>query len=434
MILVLVCSRTVSGQDRFILHASADQIAAIASRHGLTPAGVSDTPNVGLVKNASDARTPDAVVAELMSDPDVQNFEIDRAVSVLESGSAPGTPGLPEDLAESNIVSYFGTQVWSAYVNQAAAALTRLADAQKLTGSPATGAGVIALIDTGVDPTHPVLQGALLPGYDFVSGTAGTASDWSDLDPSTAGILGQAAGSSAGQGNVLLGVNQSTAVILDQSTAVILDTSHLPAAFGHGTMVAGIIHLVAPTARIMPLRAFKADGTGILSNVVQAIYYATDNGVQIINMSFSLSNPSIELMKAVNYATAHGVVCVASAGNTGIETIAYPAAFRNVIGVASTNAVDVRSSFSSFGPALTQLAAPGENVVTVYPGGYYALVSGTSFAAPFVSGAGSLILQVDGDLDPSEVFGALAKARKLTPDLGFGRLDLYATLKSLLPQ
>src|SRR2546426_9603627 len=85
------------------------------------------------------------------------------------------------------------------------------------------------------------------------------------LDQSTASILDQ---------NTIVVLNQSTASILNQSTASILDTTQVPQAFGHGTMVAGIIHLVAPTAQIMPLKAFKADGTSNLFDIRRAIYFA----------------------------------------------------------------------------------------------------------------------------------------------------------------
>src|SRR2546426_9667854 len=99
------------------------------------------------------------------------------------------------------------------------------------------------------------------------------------LDQSTASILDQ---------NTIVILNQSTASILDQSTASILDTRQVPQTFGHGTMVAGIIHLVAPAARIMPLKAFEADGTAHLFDILRAIYYAVDHGAKVINMSFSL--------------------------------------------------------------------------------------------------------------------------------------------------
>jgi len=78
---------------------------------------------------------------------------------------------------------------------------------------------------------------------------------------------------------------------LDQSSTSILDSTL--AEFGHGTMTAGIVHLIAPTAKIMPLKAFRADGSSNLSDIIRAIYYAADHGANVISMSFSLSQPSL---------------------------------------------------------------------------------------------------------------------------------------------
>ena len=76
----------------------------------------------------------------------------------------------------------------------------------------------------------------------------------------------------------------------------------------------GLIHLVAPTAQIMPLKAFQADGSANLSDVIRAIYYAVDHNAKVINMSFSVRNPSAPLVQAIQYASSHGVISIASAG------------------------------------------------------------------------------------------------------------------------
>jgi subtilisin family serine protease len=195
-------------------------------------------------------------------------------------------------------------------------------------------------------------------------------------------------------------------------------------------MVAGIVHLVAPTAKIMPLKAFQADGSSNTFDILRAIYYAVDNGANVINMSFSLAGSSQEFVRAINYATDHGVICVASVGNDGADQLKYPAALRNVIGVASTNNLDVRSTFSNFGSGLVTLAAPGEAIITTYPGGHYAAAWGTSFSTPFVSGAPGLLLQYDPRTDFFRGVDALSHAKELTSDLGYGRLDVYHALSS----
>src|SRR5205807_8360965 len=160
----------------------------------------------------------------------------------------------------------------------------------------------------------------------FTRNLPGIPSEFADLGQSTASILDQ---------RTIVILNQSTASILDQSTASILDTRQVPRTFGHGTMVAGIINLVAPTAQIMPLKAFEADGTAHLFDIRHAIYYAVDHGAKVINMSFSTEQRSAELKRAISYAASRGVVCVSAAGNNGSRQRVYPAAFDNVLGVGS---------------------------------------------------------------------------------------------------
>ena len=82
-------------------------------------------------------------------------------------------------------------------------------------------------------------------------------------------------------------------------------------------MTAGIVHMVAPAAQILPLKAFSSDGTGYLSNVVRAVYYAADHNSAVISMSFNFYNYSTELANAINYVSYRGLICVAAAGNDG---------------------------------------------------------------------------------------------------------------------
>jgi subtilisin family serine protease len=293
------------------------------------------------------------------------------------------------DLIDTVIEVPFGTnpdgssrQVWRAYVQQPAVAVLRVDDATR----SGRGAGaVVAVIDSGVDPDHPLLRNALLPGYDFTRDRSG-ATEWDDvLDQRTRAILGQRTRAILGASQVMP-LNASTLAVLDSTQTSQLDPTTVPPAFGHGTMVAGVIHRVAPEAKILPLKAFDGNGSGRISDVIRAIYYAVDRGVTVINMSFSVEELSPELMRAVNYAADRGVACVASAGNDGRQVLVYPAALGNVLGVASTTADDHLSLFSNYGRDLVTIAAPGEDVVTSYPGGGWALASGTSFSAPWISG------------------------------------------------
>ncbi|HEV7219031.1 MAG TPA: S8 family serine peptidase, partial [Terriglobales bacterium] len=188
---------------------------------------------------------------------------------------------------------------------------------------------------------------------------------------------------------------------------------------------------VAPTARIMPLKAFHADGTGDLADILSAIYYAVQNHVNVINMSFDLTTSSTELTNAINYASSHNIICVASSGNDGKEEIVYPAALSNVMGVASTNNFDQRSTFSNYGNQIVWVSAPGENIVTTYPFGSYAATSGTSFSSPFVAGTAALVLTLEPNANQSQAAAAIAHAHWIGPNMGHGRLDVFQTLSSI---
>jgi subtilisin family serine protease len=231
-------------------------------------------------------------------------------------------------------------------------------------------------------------------------------------------------------------VNQSTAAVLDQSTAAVLDGNLQYAAFGHGTMVMGIIHLVAPRARLLPLKAFHSDGTGFLSDVLRAIYYAVQNNANVINMSFDFNTSSAELTNALDYANQLNIVCVASSGNDGQgpPTLVYPAAVQSdVMGVASTSDLDTRSTFSNYGDAIVWVAAPGEAIVTTYPFITYASGWGTSFSAPFVAGGAALMRNLRTDINESLAASAMAHAQFVGPMMGNGRLDLLMSLAALSP-
>jgi subtilisin family serine protease len=266
------------------------------------------------------------------------------------------------------------------------------------------------VIDSGVDPDHPLLRDVLLPGYDFTRNVPG-ASEWGDIVQSTAAILDggrcrtSAPGVTGEDGHIV----QSTAAILDsacvpgrltQSTAAILDTESqtrlagappLPPAFGHGTIVAGLIHVVAPRARILPLKAFASDGTGRSADIAQAIYYAVLQGARVLNLSFTFENESQEVLYATAFAAQQGCIVVAAAGNEGLVVQRWPAEHDWVVGVGATTLWDTRAPFSNQGYGTFKVGAPGVDLVSIFPGGYYAAVSGTSFSTPLVSGAVALM-------------------------------------------
>lgn len=346
----------------------------------------------------------------------IQSIEPDQLLPIPQ----PPLNGISSGLYDTTLVNYYGTMVTHGYAAQPAAQIIRLPDAQN--GFNVGGTGIVAVIDTGVDPYHPVLSPVLLQGYDFTRSQPG-ASEWPDV--SSTGI--STTTSSSAQPAV---VQQSSAAILDQSSAAILDGSPY-VAFGHGTMTSGLVHLVAPKSKILPLKAFSSNGTGNLSNIVAALYYAVQNKANVVNMSFDLSYPSPALSQAISYANKAGVVLVAAAGNENTSARVYPASISgSVVGIASTTDWDARSSFSNYGTADVWIASPGENVISTYPGGTYGSESGTSFSAPLVAGTVALMLSVKQPLNQSQAASALSHARLLTPDLNHGRLDAYQALSA----
>jgi hypothetical protein len=320
-------------------------------------------------------------------------------------------------------VSYYGTTAWEGYLQQPANDIVRLRDTH--CGLRETGAGVVAVIDTGVDPNHPTLAPLLVAGYDFTRNAGGgdETADTSVQQASAAVLDG------------VYAVNPSTLAVVDQASAAVLDDPN-HAAFGHGTMVAGVVHLAAPTARIMPLKAFGADGQGYTSDILRAIYYATLKGAKVLNMSFSRSTSSAELKRAIDNAVGKGLIAVASAGNNGSSSTVYPAAYDNVMGVASTSNADTRSSFSNYGATDVWVAAPGEGIITTYPWGSFAAAWGTSFSAPYVSGEAALLVGMRSGASNSQVSWAVSQAKRLTTDLNYGRVDFYQAVlagRSLWP-
>jgi subtilisin family serine protease len=135
----------------------------------------------------------------------------------------------------------------------------------------------------------------------------------------------------------------------------------------------------------------------------------------------------------VSYANKAGVVLVAAAGNENTNKRVYPAAFSgSVIGIASTTDWDSRSSFSNYGSDDVWIAAPGEYVISTYPGGTYASSSGTSFSSPLTAGAADLLFDAKAGLNQSSAASALSHAQLLSPDLNHGRLDVYQAISAWL--
>jgi thermitase len=231
--------------------------------------------------------------------------------------------------------------------NVASWQLIKLAEGQGLTKN--LGAGVkVAVIDTGIDLTHPAFNGRLAPMSDW--------KDFVDGDP----IPQEVAGTN----------------------------------YGHGTSVAGIVLQVAPKATILPLRVLASNGQGDTDKVVQAINWALDRGAKVINLSLGGTSPDPALESMLRFAASKGVFVITSSGNTGDEAVTVPATYanqsNNIFSVGSVGTSGAKSVFSTYGAL--ELLAPGERIWGPAPGGQRSYWSGTSMAAPVVSGILALAL------------------------------------------
>ena len=449
--------------NQVILRADPADMSAIAEQYGLEVVGESDAAGGHLAVVEGPANMTAAQIADLiLGDPRIASSEAIRLAtlpSTAESGATPIAGGITVDrfkvggFSSPCLSQTQPSELWKGYADQEAAHLVRLHQAHLQQTD--CGTTVVAVIDTGVDPDHPVLTDALVPGYDFLLGREGLPSEWDFLDQSLQPILEQSLqpileqslqpileqslqpileATLAGEAD-LVALGNSMAVLLNEQVAPTVAAMTLPSHFGHGTMVAGIVRLSAPGAQIMPLRAFNSRGAAHLFDVLRAIYYAVDHGADIINMSFSIPESSQELRRAIQYARSQGVTCVASAGNDGERLDVFPAKYHAVIGVAATTLDDTLSEFSNFGAELVVLAAPGEGVVSTFPGGLFAAGWGTSFSSPWVAGTVALIHHLSTSGSSAPLQSLLHDVRQgsqhlptLAGEIGSGRLDVLGTV------
>jgi subtilisin family serine protease len=212
-----------------------------------------------------------------------------------------------------------------------------------------TGKGVIiADIDTGADTCHEALVGVVT--YTFVAGPDANAPE-----------------------------NCATA-----------STPAVPG-FGHGTRVASLLRLVAPEATIWSMRVFDNSGSAQTSDIYQAVIYAADHGVNVINMSFGTPVYSQTLQDATDYARSRGVTLIGAGGNSNAEPLMYPALNSGVTGVVAVTTSDVKVSFSNYGKG-ADLSAPGYGLWAAQPNHQLAYVAGTSYASPLVAGEAALVI------------------------------------------
>lgn len=194
---------------------------------------------------------------------------------------------------------------------------------------------------------------------------------------------------------------------------------------GHGTHVAGTIAAsnnnvgmvgVAPSVKIMPLKALSDNGYGSNIDVANAVVWAADHGAKILTMSLGSEFPFQPLERAINYATSKGVIVFCASGNSGIDSdIQYPARYDNAISIGAVDRNLNICSFSCSGESL-EFLAPGDDIVSSTPGNTYSTMSGTSMATPFAVGCAALLISSrKTSLDRDGCVAILKRgARKLT--------------------
>lgn len=284
------------------------------------------------VVEVSDAAEAAEAVAELQDSPGAVAVAVDGVRTI--GSVAPGAPSRDERRP----------QQWA-----------MLALDAELAWLGSRGAGtVVAVVDTGVDATHPDLTGRVLAGHDTVRDDPLPVRD-GRTDPQ-----------------------------------------------GHGTHVAGIVAAVAdngigvaglaPQAKVLPVRVLDRWGSGYDSEIAEGIIWAADHGADVVNLSLSGPQPSSVLAASVAYAQAQGALVVAAAGNDRLQgnLVQYPAAYPGVVGVGALGTATTAASYSSTG-GYVDVAAPGSGIVSTLPRGGYGNLDGSSMAAPYVSAAAALL-------------------------------------------
>ncbi|MGZ3804626.1 MAG: S8 family serine peptidase [Pseudobdellovibrionaceae bacterium] len=316
---------------------------------------------------------------ELASDPDVEYIEPNYIFKKADFNDQAGL-GAPAQVYNANQVQALDQVTASSTTYSQSGAQTKVAEAWSIESTSTSYRPVVAIIDTGLDKTHPV----------FVDSNA--------LWVNTHEIPNN-------------GIDDDYNGYVDDVNGwnFITNTGDFADDDGHGTHVAGIIvgtslnifaNPITETAkmRIMPLKFLDANGSGSTSNAISAIYYAVNNGAKVLNNSWGGPSYSRALHEALTFAYSNRLFIATAAGNNGAnnDSVAmYPADYDvpSNTAVAATTDYDYIASFSNYGSRSVQIASPGVLILSTLPGNRTGTMSGTSMATPFVSGMAALAMR-----------------------------------------
>lgn len=321
-----------------------------------------------------------AAMTNLAKDPNIEWVEANRVMAL---------PKIIRDILD-RLTGKDGDDVFPndpKFSEQYAHKVSQSVDGWKLAKANSKKQSVIAIIDTGIDGTHPDLKAKLIqPGYDAY----GQGKEYSDKQ---------------GHGTHCAGIASAIT--------------------NNGVGVAGY----SPDSKLIAVKALQDSGSGTYAAVADAIAWAAKNeAVDVLSMSLGGPSSSQAIQDAVNLALEKGKIVVAAMGNDGNEKPSYPAAIKGVVAVGATDSNDKIASFSQFGQHIS-VSAPGVNIMSTFPtyqsgmpGKDYGKISGTSMACPGVSGLAGLLKSVNPSLNGKQLRDIIEKT---ADDLGAAGFDKY---------
>lgn len=372
-----------------------------------------------------------------LADDVVRTFDFDAA-TISVPGTLLSNAGIGALASEESIRYVELDRTMTALGQRVPWGVSRV-DADTAHDQGVSGSGVdIAILDTGIDSTHPDLRSNLGSGVSFTK-TLGLLSTEQKTEAARAGEHDQT------QSHSFAGRNRSQDSREESRTLGLFDGSTSPEwqdEIGHGTHVAGIVGAtdntagvvgVSPGSTLHAVSVLSSAGFGSASDIAAGINHVTKQGWDVANLSLGARRESKLVRDACKHAVEKGTLLVAASGNSGpcSDCVKYPAVYPEVVSVGATTRKDTLLSRSATGPEI-DLVAPGEKIRSTYSanGQAYAAFSGTSMACPHVAGAGGLLMAQG--YDNTEAATRLAETAEdiglSKSDGGAGLLDVPAAL------